>query len=169
MLGTAPQKVSLLTQVAPAMFEEDEEQQQGVGPLKAALEEAAAAAEAQGRSKQPGARRNSHKPNEVLELQQFKGNILANPGAAPNTLASKCVGPAPLPGGGGTPRNTALGPGDTQGSGDLVHALHAVTRQPQASSIKPDVNGNLLQSFRNMDVTTGPAGKPRSTANTGDT
>lgn len=36
------------------MFEEDEEQQQGVGPLKAALEEAAAAAEAQGRSKQPG-------------------------------------------------------------------------------------------------------------------
>ena len=32
---------------------------------------------------------------------------------------------------------------------------------------KSDVNGNLLQSFRNMDVTTGPAGTPRSTANTG--
>lgn len=35
------------------MFEEEEEQQD-VAPLKAALEEAAAAAEAQGRSKQPG-------------------------------------------------------------------------------------------------------------------
>ncbi len=33
---------------------------------------------------------------------------------------------------------------------------------------KSDVNGNLLQSFRNMDVTTGPAGTPRSTANTGN-
>ena len=36
------------------MFEEEEEQQQDVAPLKAALQEAAAAAEAQGRSKQPG-------------------------------------------------------------------------------------------------------------------
>lgn len=36
------------------MFEEEEEQQQDVGPLKAALEEAAAAAEAEGRSKRPG-------------------------------------------------------------------------------------------------------------------
>ena len=35
------------------MFDEEEEQQD-VAPLKAALEEAAAAAEAQGRSKQPG-------------------------------------------------------------------------------------------------------------------
>ncbi len=40
-------------QVAPAMFEE-EEQEQEVSPLKAALEEAVSAAEAQGRSKQPG-------------------------------------------------------------------------------------------------------------------
>lgn len=40
-------------QVAPAMFEE-EEQEQEVTPLKAALEEAVSAAEAQGRSKQPG-------------------------------------------------------------------------------------------------------------------
>lgn len=48
------QNVVSLTQVAPAMFEEEEEQQQDVGPLKAALEDAAAAAEAQGRSRQPG-------------------------------------------------------------------------------------------------------------------
>jgi len=40
-------------QVAPAMFEE-EEQEQEVTPLKAALEEAVSAAEAQGRSRQPG-------------------------------------------------------------------------------------------------------------------
>jgi len=33
---------------------------------------------------------------------------------------------------------------------------------------KSDANGNLLQSFRNMDVMTGPAGTPRSTANTGN-
>lgn len=52
--GYGPQEVSLLAQVAPAMFEQEEEQQQNVGPLKAALEAAAAAAEAQGRSKQPG-------------------------------------------------------------------------------------------------------------------
>ena len=36
------------------MFEEEEEQGQDVAPLRAALEEAVAAAEAQGRSKQPG-------------------------------------------------------------------------------------------------------------------
>ena len=40
-------------QAAPAMFEE-EEQEQEVSPLKAALEEAVSAAEAQGRSRQPG-------------------------------------------------------------------------------------------------------------------
>ena len=34
--------------------EEEEAQEQDVAPLRAALEEAAAAAEAQGRSKQPG-------------------------------------------------------------------------------------------------------------------
>ena len=44
---------SCAIQVAPAMFEE-EEQEQEVSPLKAALEEAVSAAEAQGRSKQPG-------------------------------------------------------------------------------------------------------------------
>ncbi len=44
---------SRAVQVAPAMFEE-EEQQQEVSPLKAALEEAVSAAEAQGRTKQPG-------------------------------------------------------------------------------------------------------------------
>ena len=130
------------------MFAEEEQEQQ-VSPLKAALDEAAAAAEAEGRTKQPGqqfcpclkfdsschefshtlisflaeaqkescnvllplfaafnlyrlcssgARRNSHKPNELLELQQFQGKILANlPQAGANSLASKCV----------TPRNTA--------------------------------------------------------------
>lgn len=36
------------------MFEEEEEQQQDVAPLEVALKEAAAAAEAQGRSRQPG-------------------------------------------------------------------------------------------------------------------
>ena len=49
-------------------------------------------------------------------------------------------------------------------SGDLVAAVRG---QLQASQIKADPHGNLLQSFRNMDVTTGPAGTPRSTANTG--
>lgn len=44
---------SCAIQVAPAMFEE-EEQEQEVTPLKAALEEAVSAAEAQGRSRQPG-------------------------------------------------------------------------------------------------------------------
>ena len=58
-----------------------------------------------------GARRNSHKPNEVLELQHFQGKILATaaPGST-NSLASKCVTGAfsgALSGGGGTPRNTA--------------------------------------------------------------
>ena len=33
---------------------------------------------------------------------------------------------------------------------------------------KSDAHGSLLQSFRNMDITTGPAGTPRPTANTGD-
>lgn len=48
------------------MFEEEEEeQQQDVGPLKAALEEAAAAAEAQGRSKQPGQAVASHGPTTL--------------------------------------------------------------------------------------------------------
>lgn len=50
-------------------------------------------------------------------------------------------------------------------SGDLVAAVRG---QLQASGIKADAHGNMLQSFRNMDVTTGPAGTPRSTANTGD-
>lgn len=57
-----------------------------------------------------GARRNSHKPNEVHELQQFKSSIMAALGPSPNTLAGKCVEGAfsgALPGGGGTPRNTA--------------------------------------------------------------
>lgn len=59
-----------------------------------------------------GARRNSHKPNEVSELQQFKGSIMAGMTSSPNTLASKCVGGAfsgALDGGGATPRNTAAG------------------------------------------------------------
>ncbi|DBB03503.1 TPA: hypothetical protein ACH3X3_010855 [Trebouxia sp. C0006] len=147
------------SQVAPAMFEE-EEQEQEVSPLKAALEEAVSAAEAQGRSKQPGARRNSHKPNEVIELQQFQGKIMA--GGVPGSLASKCAGGAwsgALEGGGGTPRNTAAA--DDGSDSDLLRAV----RMQQES--KSDVNGNLLQSFRNMDVTTGPAGTPRFTANTG--
>ena len=62
-----------------------------------------------------GARRNSHKPNEVVELQQFKGSIMAGLTSGPNTLASKCVGgafSAALDGGGATPRNTAAS--DTQ-------------------------------------------------------
>ena len=57
-----------------------------------------------------GARRNSHKPNEVSELQQFKGSIMAGVTSSPNTLASKCVAGAfsgDLDGGGATPRNTA--------------------------------------------------------------
>lgn len=44
-------------QDAPAMFEE-EEQQQTVPPLKAALEDAVAAAEAEGRMRQPGVNPN---------------------------------------------------------------------------------------------------------------
>ncbi len=44
---------SCAIQVAPTMFEEEEQEQQ-VTPLKAALEEAVSAAEAQGRSRQPG-------------------------------------------------------------------------------------------------------------------
>ena len=36
------------------MYDEEEEQEQDVAPLRAALEEAAAATEAQGRAKQPG-------------------------------------------------------------------------------------------------------------------
>ena len=43
----------------------------------------------------------------------------------------------------------------------------AVRGQLHAGGMKADAHGNLLQSFRNMDVTTGPAGTPRSTANTG--
>lgn len=45
--------------------------------------------------------------------------------------------------------------------------VRAVAGQAQGSAIKTDAHGNLLQSFRNMDVTSGPAGTPRSTANTG--
>ena len=43
-----------------------------------------------------GARRDSHKPNEVLELQNFAGKILAAGGKAGqgNSLASKCLGGA---------------------------------------------------------------------------
>ncbi len=41
------------------MFDE-EEQERDVAPLKAALEEAASAAEAQGRSKQPGWAQHQH-------------------------------------------------------------------------------------------------------------
>jgi len=33
---------------------------------------------------------------------------------------------------------------------------------------KADADGNLIQSFKSMDASTGPAGTPRSTANTGD-
>lgn len=50
-------------------------------------------------------------------------------------------------------------------SDDLVAAVRG---QLEASGIKADTHGNLLQSFRNMDVTAGPAGTPRSTANTGN-
>ena len=46
--------------------------------------------------------------------------------------------------------------------------MAAVRVQLQASGIKADAHGNLLQSFRNMDVTSGPAGTPRSTANAGN-
>lgn len=46
--------------------------------------------------------------------------------------------------------------------------LAAVRGQLHASGMKADAHGNLLQSFQNMDVTTGPAGTPRSTANTGE-
>ena len=43
--------------------------------------------------------------------------------------------------------------------------LRAVKMQ---QGTKSDAHGTLLQSFRNMDITTGPAGTPRPTANTGD-
>ncbi|KAL0037854.1 hypothetical protein WJX79_002043 [Trebouxia sp. C0005] len=84
-------------------------------------------------------------------------------GGMPGGLASKCVGGAwsgALEGGGGTPRNTAAA--DDGSDSDLLRAV----RTQQGS--KSAANGDLLQSFRNMDVTTGPAGTPRSTANTGN-
>ena len=59
-----------------------------------------------------GARRDSHKPSESLELQNFTGKILAtgSKAAQAGSLASKCIGGAfsgNLDGGAGTPRNTA--------------------------------------------------------------
>ena len=37
----------------------------------------------------------------------------------------------------------------------------------RAQGGKADMNSNLLQSFKNMDLMTGAAGTPRNTANTG--
>ena len=66
-----------------------------------------------------------------------------------------------LDGGAGTPRNTAA----TDAAGeDLLKAI----KVQQASGAKMDVQGNLLQSFQGLDLVSGPAGTPRSTANTGD-
>lgn len=64
-----------------------------------------------------------------------------------------------IDGGAGTPRNTAATDG---ASDDLLKAI----RSQQAS--KTDVQGNLLESFKGLDFMSGPAGTPRSTANTGD-
>ena len=50
---TPTQNCCVLMQVAPAMFDEEEEEE-SVTPLKAALEAAASAAGAEGRAAQPG-------------------------------------------------------------------------------------------------------------------
>lgn len=113
-----------------------------------------------------GARRDSHKPNEILELQNFTGKILSvgAKSSQGNTLASKCMGSAfsgNMDGGAGTPRNTAA----TDAAGeDFFKAI----KVQQALGSKMDVQGILLQSFQGLDLVSGPAGTPRSTANTGD-
>ena len=60
----------------------------------------------------------------------------------------------------GTPRNTAATEAD---AGETLKAVRA----QQSPGSKLDIQGNLLQSFKSLDVMTGSAGTPRSTANTG--